>query len=201
MLRCRAILLLSLLVWVEPASAQAESASAQKVYSLTVSIHAGVTSPLPPEKVEQILEKASDILRNDNNQNCNVKFELKGPIHPFTSGSARITDASTLEAVHRVPADVKVVQRIDFCVGQPPFFGCAWRPERRRKTVIVTVDALGFPGLLPVVWAHEFGHTTGLPHRNDVEDLALMRPTIKAFHTKINSDECRRFRAGPPSNS
>jgi len=207
MRRSAAILLLSVLLWVEPASTQVAPASAQKKHSLTVRIHTGVTHPLTPADVKVILDKASDILNSDDNRNCNVKFELEGPIQPFTS--APITDDRTLEAVHQVPADVKIVPSIAFCpVGSPPpshVLGCSFRPaDQRHRTMIVSTLMVGPVG--PTggrhrnLWAHEFGHTTGLPHRDDVNDLVLMTQNeIFPFHTHINKNECDHFRAGPPS--
>jgi hypothetical protein len=48
----------------------------------------------------------------------------------------------------------------------------------------------------PILWAHEFGHTTGLPHR--AAPGALMTP-CKLFvnNVKINRRECDCFLAGP----
>src|SRR5262249_38314872 len=170
MRRCSAILLLGLLFSAQPADAQ-------RLYSLTVSIHEGMNPTLTKENVEQILGGASDILKRNG---CDVKFELKGPIQTFTSAPAHIKDPSTLEAAHLVSADVKVVQRINYCVGKylkEPVIGCSWRPEGRRRTVIVTTESVGaLPGIHPVLWAHEFGHTTGLLHRKDANDVALMTP-------------------------
>jgi hypothetical protein len=197
--RCSAILLLGLLLWVEPASAQVAPASKGKKYSLTVSIRQEINPTLTPGEIEQILGKASDIL-----QKCRVKFELKAILPPFTAGSVRITDEPTLEAVHQVRADIKIVQGITFCPApnaSPPFLGCAFRPrDQRHRTMIVSTEMVGaLPGRHPNLWAHEFGHTTGLPHRRDTNGFTLMTPEeIKAFHTDTNDDECRHFRAGPP---
>jgi hypothetical protein len=185
-----AILLLGLLPWVEPASAQT------KEYSLTVSVHAALVPRLTPAEIEQILKDASDLLKIDNN--CDVEFKL-GSVQTHT-GPADIYDDVTLEAVHSVDADVKVVNSITFCTGRTQtVWGCAWRPHDRRKTVIVTnfVD----PNLRGILWAHEFGHTTGLPHRMK-HDTELLEPLmtgceIQAFTVLIDRDECDHFRAGP----
>jgi hypothetical protein len=190
--RSLAILLLGLLSWSDPASAQK-----LKMYPLTVSIHATMSAGLAQNDVEQVLKLASDLLQQSPN-NCGVGFKLNGPITTFTSAPAVINTADDLEAVHRVPADVKVVQGINFCVQghQTGLVGCSWRPKNRPKTVIVTTQMLGF-GIEPVLLAHEFGHTTGLLHRND-EREALMTPCgLDAFNRHINQDECRHFLAGP----
>jgi hypothetical protein len=180
-----AVLFAFLLLWVEPAGAHKV-----KQYSLTVSVQKGLH---PTKKsIETILEGASDILQRNG---CNVTFKLKGPIQTFTSKP--IKDAATLDAVHRVPANVKVVRKIDFCADgfhAGGYLGCAWRPKNRPRTVIVKAPVPSV-GRDPILWAHEFGHTTGLPHRND--EFALMNCQIEAFHEEIDTKECRHFRAGP----
>jgi hypothetical protein len=87
---------------------------------------------------------------------------------------------------------------ISYCVEKKGFFiGCSWRPKNRPRTVIVTNEE-EMTGNDPMLWAHEFGHTTGLLHRNDKYNFVLMTPCpIEAFNTKINKNECRHFLTGP----
>jgi len=188
-----AILLVGLLPWVEPARAQ-------KVYSLTVSIHKELRGSLTQEGIKEILKNASNLMKHKDEfwtNDCDVKFELEGRVQTFTSAPARINKASDLEAVHRVPADVKVVRKINYCLGQydkEGYIGCAWRAEGRQKTVIVTTFTAAHHNL----WVHEFGHTTCLPHRIENEGLTLMTPCpIKTLNWRINQDECSHFLAGP----
>jgi len=197
--RCNPILLLGLLLLAEPAGAQ-------KVHPLTVGIHDLVSSDWganPNERAKTILKENSNTLQQHG---CpGVGFELNGEVTQFTSASAPadIVDAPTLEKVHLVPFDVKVVRSIAFCVGKKvdpnTTIGCAWRPEGRPRTVIVTSlvstkqDNLAF-----VLWAHEFGHTTGLLHRFENRNLNLMSPCALApFNTHVGKRECRHFVAGP----
>src|SRR5258706_10828721 len=107
MRRHNAILLLGLLLWGEPASAQ-------KVYSLTVSIHEEVSPRPPPNVIEKILKLASDLLQKTPN-GCPVGFKLDGPVTTFNNAPAVINDPDQLEAVHRVPAKVKIVRAINYC--------------------------------------------------------------------------------------
>jgi hypothetical protein len=201
MRRCAALLLPAFLWWAGPVSAQTvdpPTIDPPKVYPLTVSIHAGVHPGLTESAIEQILQLGSALLQQ---QSCPVGFKLNGPVTTFTSAPAIIENADDLEAVHNVPADVKVVQRIHYCVGGrfDGLIGCSWRPEGRRKTVIVTTESVGnVPGKHPVLWTHEFGHTTGLPHRLDEHRLALMSPCgLRAFSRQITTAECQCFLAGP----
>ena len=183
-----AILLVGLPSWVEPASAQ-------KVYRWTVSIHEEMRGSLTDEDIKGILESMSKLTTYDDN-NCPMKFELKGPVQTFTSAPADINDADDLEKAHSVAADVKIVRKINFCLGKykkEGFVGCAWRAEGRQKTVIVTNNTAAPKS----VWLHEFGHTTCLPHRID-HRFTLMTPcAIKTDSYHINDDECRHFLAGP----
>jgi hypothetical protein len=186
---------LGLLSLLEPAWAQKV-----KEYPLTVSIHEGVHPTLNQNDVEQILKRASDLLQQPSN-GCSVGFKLKGPITTFTSAPAYINDLHALETVHKVPADVKVVQEINFCIQghQTGLFGCSWRPKGR-PTMIVTTQLMDY-GVEHILWAHEFGHTTGLRHRVDEEE-ALMTPCgLDNFNNKINAVECKDFLRGSASHS
>lgn len=192
--RCSAIVLLGLALWTGPASAQEVI-----VHKLTVAIHEAVRAPLAQKDIETILKHASDLVQHNK---CKVGFELKGPITTFNSAPADIKSAADLEAVHSVPADVKIVRSITFCVGQintEGFLGCAWRPEGRQKTVVVSITgSLPKMGIASRVWAHEFGHTTGLLHRFQAGNMSLMTPCeIEAYSAQLNQDECNHFRAGP----
>ena len=186
---------IGLLSLLEPARAQTV-----KEYPLTVSIHEGVHPTLNQNDVEKILKRASDLLQQLPN-GCSVGFKLKGPITTFTSAPAYINDLNALELVHEVPADVKVVQEINFCILGPQtgLYGCSWRPEGR-PTMIVTTQLEDY-GVEPNLWAHEFGHTRGLRHRVDDED-ALMTPCgIDTFNNKINAVECKAFLRGAAPHS
>lgn len=194
--RCSAIVSLGLALWTGPAGAQDVI-----VHKLTVAIHPAVRARLAQEDIEGILKHASRFLQDNN---CKVGFELDGPVTTFKS-PADIQNADDLEAVHSVPADVKIVQSITFCVGQidkEGFLGCAWRPEGRQKTVVVSITgSLPKMGIASRVWAHEFGHTTGLLHRYQTGNFSLMTPCeIQAYSAQINQDECNHFRAGPVSS-
>jgi len=184
-----AVLLLGLMLWAEPAAALK-----LKVHALTVAIHPQVNPSLTQNEIEQILQLASGLLHASR---CGAGFSLKS-LTSFTSAPAVINDAADLEAVHSVPADVKVVQEVNFCIrgAENGLIGCSWRPNDRPRTMIVTTRVHGF-GLDRILWAHEFGHVAGLAHRSD-DRRALMTPCgLDAFNLRINRDECRHFVAGP----
>jgi hypothetical protein len=171
--------------WGGPAAAQAE-------HLLKIHVHKDVPA-LTKAQVDQILQQASKVLQNAA---CNVTFKLDGAIEKFTTSAPKdINTADDLEAVHREPADVKVINSINYCIGQSgSFIGCSWRPEGvLPKTMIVIRRALL---VRPILWAHEFGHTTGLPHRVD-DEMALMSPCdLQLFNIHVTPDECECFRRG-----
>jgi hypothetical protein len=191
------IVCLALLVWIEPAGAQ-------QVYSLKVSIHKDLPK-LTEDQIDDALDRASSLLKEPGNQ-CNVTLKRNGAIETFEFDSApkNIRTPDDLEAVHRVPGDVKIVESIHYCMGKydkVSWWGCSWRPEGLAKTVIVVRGML--PG--PVVgrdrryllWAHEFGHTKGLHHRVDDERALLTPCAIKTTTRRITNDECTCFQNGP----
>lgn len=180
-------LLLGQLMWIEPATAQ-------KTYSLTVSIHEQARPKVTDTDVRKILAAASKLLTQTDR--CGVTFKLKGSVGTFSDAPNVIKDESDLEAVHREKTDVKIVQDIQFCKTSGSFVGCSWRRDGP-KTMIVTQKV---PNAAHIIWAHEFGHTTGLQHRTGMN--ALMTPCDLFLNTvEISRDECNCFLGGPASCS
>lgn len=186
-------------------------ASAQSTYSASVSRHADVPE-LSEEQVKEILEKASKVLQKnaidngDTDVACDVTFILKGPVRTFGSvgTSPNIVDEQHRDAVHQVDSDVtgvdfhvKVVKAIDFCRAglDGSFNGCAF-PIEFHSIIVIPPDK-NFPD--HILWAHEFGHLTGLGHRHskcalmtscDVADLASVA------RVRVNKKECGCLRGG-----
>jgi hypothetical protein len=133
---------------------------------------------------------------------CNVALKRKGSVGTFASPNAEgnISNPTQRDAVHRVNFDIKVVQFVDFCrVDQVGQVGCAWDPPPppakqipRHQSMIVS-DLIGNTKLTGMIWAHEFGHRTGLPHRG--QKKALM--ACKVEGRQINQKECNCLRGGP----
>jgi len=127
-----------------------------------------------------------------------------------TFGSAdtplTISDGQQRDAVHRVDSDVagvdfhvKIVKEIRFCrPGSGSFNGCAF-PTRFRSIIVIPPED-GLPS--EILWAHEFGHLTGLPHRNS--SCALMtcfsvRALDRDTRVRVNRKECGCLLGGPGS--
>lgn len=206
------VLCVGLLMWVGPADAQ------QQPFSLTVGIHTAV-DPDYKNKIDKILEAASKVL-----EQCNVTIERKGDFGSFGSpnGNGEITGPGERDAVHRENFDIKVVKSIGFCRGAATglgglggIFGCSWDPlpnklpeTPQRKSIIVAETktnelAIEFAGK---VWAHEFGHFKGLPHRDEPNALMVTCEVGEPQNKEINSAECSCVRgdrcdlpdSGPP---
>jgi hypothetical protein len=173
-----------------------EAASAQEVYSLTVKVHRSIT--LTNAQVDRILAGASQLLKKKDGANdvaCKVSFKRKGRVEPFASDDtpAVIKNRSDLDAVHKEQAQVKVVQEIDFCVGKHGSYeGCTWPHDVGINSMIVVHPGRARANL----WAHEFGHRTGLRHRTEPGALMTMC-NLSTGHVKVSKDECKCFHAGP----
>jgi|GEM_PF-4334289 hypothetical protein len=189
-------------------------ASAQATYSVSVSRHASVHE-LSEDQVRKILKDASEILQKNSVSNddtdvaCDVTFTLKGPVRTFGSVgiSPNIVDEQHRDAVHKVDSEiagvdfhVKVVKEIKFCrpgLGDS-FNGCAFPIEFR--SIIVVPPSEDFPDR--ILWAHEFGHLTGLPHRNSSCALMTCFPVDELkrdTRVRVNRKECGCLRGGPGS--
>jgi matrixin len=203
-----AVLPLALLMWVEIASAQ----DPPKTYSVSVSVHKDLSEPLSDGDVEEILDKASKLLQKNSGHACGVAFTLKGPVRIFGSpATPAIVGKRHIKAVHRVGSDVagadfhvKVVEEIGFCRGKRGRAnGCSFPPKFR--SIIVVHPKLhrnregelvrNFPD--HVLWAHEFGHLTGLGHRKD-EHALMTNCGVNKDSVRVNEDDCRCLLRGPP---
>jgi hypothetical protein len=212
-----AILSISLLMLVD-------EASAQSTYSASVSRHASVP-PLSEAQVRKILDDASKALQKNSVSNgdtdvaCNVTFSMKGPVRTFGSAgtSTNIVDEQHRDAVHKVDSDVagvdfhvKVVKEIMFCrpgLAETFFAGCSFPPDFRS---IIVVHPSEHRDVMPrhakypdhLLWAHEFGHLTGLGHRHSSSALMTSCPVAKLLsvtRVQVNNEECRCLLGGPGS--
>jgi hypothetical protein len=182
-----AIVCLGLLMWLEPARAQQT-----KTHFLTVGHHKNVE--ISDSDVKKILAEASKAL-----EKCKVVLKLKGSVGTFASTDtpAAVTNAATRDAIHTENFDVKIVEHmLNFCRVGAIQAGCAWDPapgkERPQYRSIIVAD-MPDAKLAGRIWAHEFGHMTGLPHRGD--NNALMACRVE--RAQISEDECKCFRRGP----
>jgi len=217
-----AILSLALLMWAEGASAQ----DPPKTYSVSVSVHKTLEQlKLNDADVKEILDKASKMLQKSPGHvdACNVSFTLKGSVGTFSDPPTAIVNRDNIDTVMNFNVDgadfhIKVVKGIDFCRPgvDTPQAGCAFSPPHFRSVIVIHPDIHRGPDHL--LWAHEFGHLTGLAHRESVEETgapddksALMvrcplktqfpAPETDDTQVQVSPDECRHLLAGPGHRS
>jgi hypothetical protein len=206
-----AVISLVVITWAATASAQSTT------YSVAVSVHRSLP-PLSDDEINDILDKASKLLQKpgqadaDDDAQCNVTFTLKGPVHIFDSPGPTVDGNMDIEPMHLVNSNrlnsndvhfiVKVVKEILHCRGcDDQFHGCAYPPDFRSIIVVHPAfhkDSCGQPiSDFPnhVLWAHEFGHLTGLPHRTGTHALMTSRP-VTGDSVRVNREECRCLRGG-----
>jgi hypothetical protein len=171
-------------------------------HRVTISSHATVPlNPGGPRGADEILRKASELLQIKDGPldiACNISLVRDGEITSFaTNAPAVIENAADRDAIHAEKSFIKVVRQIKFCregkpklEGNENYGGCAWNPGRT-PSIIISYP-LEFD---EVVWAHEFGHTTGLDHRPGPDNL--MDPDYALARRQISRCECNSFHSGP----
>lgn len=109
---------------------------------------------------------------------CPSILELDGRISTFDHTGSVVTTEDEMDDLFEHPADIKVVSlMVGVCGVSDPddttvVLGCAYT----NGSAILTANAP------PDVWAHEWGHVQGLPHRNDCESNLM-----HAFEVQTNA--------------
>ncbi|MDB5576192.1 MAG: hypothetical protein JWR80_1368 [Bradyrhizobium sp.] len=171
-------------------SLNAADIHAQGPHKLSVRQHPAISEQVTNTRVDEILQDMGTMLQS----NCAVTFErfddvaMFGPDFPFS-----INSAADFSGFAPKPGSVDVVGEINWCGGLAPnIIGCANRPGRA-----LTVVRLSEGAEEPLLWAHEFAHTTGSSHREDIG--ALMAPVLGSSNTNVDATECNRLKAGSPA--
>ncbi len=161
---------------------------------LSVRQHAALPTQLDAVRVDGIFVEMTGLVQGADGSTdvaCEIGFARFGQLGTFTSDEIpfSINNEADFRRVDGIGGSVKVVGEINWCgrlgVG---IIGCASTPGPRLAVVRFT------PNQEAVLWTHEFGHTTGSPHRDGAG--ALMQPFIGADHRGVDQGECTRLIAG-----
>jgi hypothetical protein len=194
--------------------------SAQSTHYLTVSHTSG--SQITELEASNILYEASLLLRMRDDPSdvaapvtlclenakvaskilgCEPKSNSTGAALPpiiSTDGPNLLATEEDFRKIAATPGYVKVVKDISFCGDQKPvgpgtIGGCfisaahSFAVVRQVRPPAIQLKLEG------VLWAHEYGHSKGLPHR-DVP-LALMNPWVAIPNRILTREECAAIMA------
>jgi hypothetical protein len=139
-------------------------------------------------EVDRILILASEALFKVDGEGdvpADARIRRLGPVGTVATGGGVINTKSEFDALfspqERGVRQVRVVRAINWCGGSGAAIGCADLTGYRIAVV------RGTAAEEPLTWAHEFGHTIGLDHR-DVR-FALMHPTANVENRHLNGTE------------
>jgi hypothetical protein len=141
-------------------------------------------------QIDAALSGATSVLKTDAGANdvaCDVRLQRSGRVRIEPSnGMWNISSSSEINKACDLLGFAVVTNQISYCSGiGSNIIGCA-RPG------CMVVVPFGSGAARNNLWAHEFGHTRALPHRNGSENV--MNPVITTAG-KINSGECSNYRS------
>ena len=157
---------------------------------IPLSISRYTTSTLDNATADSILAEATDVLQVNNggvgDVACDVTFTRDGGVTTFSTGDGSIDSQAEFNTVIALPGKVKVVNQITYCGGfGGGIVGCA--PNPGSSQVVTRWTTIHLEG---IIWAHEYGHTQGLPHRSG---SFVMNASLAGRSTRVNSTECNAY--------
>lgn len=146
--------------------------------------------------VDRILAAASLVIQKQDSPSdtaCPVNLKRKAKLIALKEKDLpeAIDSYEAMAHLADLPGDVKVVKRIGWCGYFGVFLGCAGEGEG--LMAVVPNDG----ALEDILWAHEFGHTTGLPHTAPPLPRRMMLDVVGADHRDVTSGECAKLTAKP----
>jgi hypothetical protein len=145
------------------------------------------------KRVDDALSNASDALKKVDaagDISADVVLKRSGALGTTDVGTGTISSQQDFDALFDAssPAknrDVRIVVAINWCGKVRSFIGCADIAGHRMVVVPKAADMEG------PLWAHEFGHTKGLHHRDAT--FAVMCPTVTKDSRRLIADEARAY--------
>jgi hypothetical protein len=149
------------------------------------------TATLTNAQADSLLADASSVLQTndgDGDVACNVALVRSGNVTAFTNTDGSLDTSNELQTVFGLPGNVKVVNEVNFCANQfnTSFIGCGQTPGPSFIVERFTANQEG------ILWAHEFGHNQGLPHRDTTTNNVMFR-SIGTNRQRVNQTECDSF--------
>jgi hypothetical protein len=210
----RARMIVLLFISMAGMTALAPTGAAQSTHYLVVSRTAGAA--ISDDQANEILREASFLLRMRDAPNdvaaplslCLEGYTSASPTDPCPRASqARDTDlrgsavrsiqgpslmatGKDFEALAKTVGYVKVVKEISWCGSQRPvgpgdIIGCFVPGFRYFAVMRPMARSTRYEGVL---WAHEYAHSKGAPHRQAPD--ALMNLRIEELNRVLNTKEC-----------
>ena len=159
------------------------------VIDLAVSQHKALPTKFSDAEIDSLFVRMGKILSaadSGNDTACGVVFKRHGSVGEFaeTDIPFSINSKAHFRKVDDTDFSIKVVGEINWCgrLGAS-IIGCASRPGS--SMAVVRIDGATREAIL---WAHEYGHTTGSPHRDVPRQV--MRPMLRADMIEVNDPEC-----------
>ena len=146
------------------------------------------TATLTNADADRILDDATTVLfRNDGagDVSCSARLHRTGDVTAFNNGNGIINSQADFNAISGLAWRVKVVNQINWCAALiPNVIGCAGSGSSQ-LVVRFTANQEG------ILWAHEYGHTRGLPHVTGAS--SIMNATISTIRNQATQGECNSF--------
>jgi len=162
------------------------------LHGLSFANHVDTPSKMTDSALDALFDDASVLIgRGDFAEDvycCNALSRLgtAGSFGTTGDGLDRIDDQSELNTVLFAGSQrVKVVRAINYCGGPGSnIVGCASRPGSRMVVVRIS-------GPEDALWAHEYGHNTGLGHNAD--SRFVMHGQLSNSASGVSQTECNQY--------
>ena len=107
----------------------------------------------------------------------------------FSAGTGTIENEDDFLEIIEQPGDVKIVESINWCRRRDPnAAGCA------RLNDSFIVEAGHATDIAGPLWAHEFGHVSGLAQHRIGQPLMTMNETVTRRSRRVDRSECAAYR-------
>ncbi|TQV88037.1 hypothetical protein [Aliikangiella coralliicola] len=137
-------------------------------------------------QADTILAAATELLTTQDGSDdiaCPTRMKRSGSVTTFTTGDGTIDSKAEMNALQN---GINLVKAINFCSKLAPnIVGCASTPGTKMAVIRYTSNQEG------MLWAHEYGHNTGLSHRSGSNNL--MDNYVGTSKRRINQAECNSF--------